>query len=554
MFRRTFYPLAALTIFSLVSHSAQASSAQYVNKLSHATPYIPPQCYTDPVVNSTLTTNPCYACHTNSKRPNLLNDTDVQQAYSFPEKALLNPWLNMYKDRQKQIAAIADKDILNYVREDNYLDDKGEIKLAQRLTKQALAFDQNNNGRWDGYLPDSYFNFDQQGFDRSPAGEYTGWRSYAYYPMPGSFMPTNGSTDDVSIRLAEVLRQNEQGQFDLTVYKTNLAIVEALIREQDIPIDPVDEHLFSVDLDKDGQLGMASKVKYDWAPLEKRWMSYVGKARLAQKNGDLHLAAKLFPEGTEFLHSVRYLDVNAQQQIAMAPRMKELRYARKDQWLTYYQLEVIVADEIKERHDFPSRTKLLRGDAERGVQIAQGWTYQGFIEDKQGELRPQTFEEHGTCAGCHSGMGALVDTTLSFYRKLPADNFQQGWYHWQQKSLAGLPEPRRESDGEYEYSYYLKQNPTGDEFRANQEVQDKFFDSKGRPKAAMFARLNQDISTLLMPSIERALALNKAYKLIVDEQSFHQGRDAVLAPLDKVLHKQVEANQPTGIKDILSAF
>ncbi|WP_102796805.1 hypothetical protein [Bowmanella denitrificans] len=550
---RIFCTLASVLVVSQCLIPAQASEAQFINKLSHSTPYIPPQCYTDPIVSKTQTANPCYACHTNSKRPNLLNDTDVQQEYSFPEKALLNPWLNLFKDRRAQIANITDEDILSYVRQNNYLNSDGSIRLSQRLKEQATRFDQDGNGRWDGYMPDSYFNFDQQGFDRSPDGGYTGWRSYAYYPMPGSFMPTNGSTDDVSIRLADLLQQNEQGQFDLSVYKINLAIVEAMILEQDVVIEAADETKLKVDLDKDGKLGTARLVKYDWAPLEQRHMSYVGKARLAQQAGKLHIAAKLFPEGTEFLHSVRYLDIN-DQQVSMAPRMKELRYARKDQWLNYYQLEVIVADEIKERHDFPSRTKLLRGNAEQGVQVAQGWTYQGFIEDQRGELRPQTFEEHGTCAGCHSGMGVLMDTNISFFRKLGQDSFQQGWYHWEQKSLVGIPEPKRDSDGEYEYSYYLKNNPTGDEFRANQEVKDKFFDAQGQPRQAMFARLNKDISTLLLPSLERALALNKAYKVIVEEQSYIQGRDAVIAPLDNVLHKEVEANQPTGIEKILSAF
>jgi hypothetical protein len=38
-------------------------------------------------------------------------------------------------------------------------------------------------------------------------------------------------------------------------------------------------------------------------------MSYVGEAADLLKQGKLHLAAKMFPEGTEFVHSVRYLDM-----------------------------------------------------------------------------------------------------------------------------------------------------------------------------------------------------------------------------------------------------
>ncbi|RXF03552.1 hypothetical protein [Pseudoalteromonas phenolica] len=268
----------------------------------------------------------------------------------------------------------------------------------------------------------------------------------------------------------------------------------------------------------------------------------------------MHLAAKLFPEGTEFLHSVRYLDLDENDDVAMSARMKELRYAKKQFWMNYYQLEELVEKEIKERYDFPDRTKLLRGSAEEGLTVAQGWTYQGFIEDKRGALRPQTFEEQASCVGCHSGMGVLMDSNVSFYRKLPTESFQKGWYHWQQKSFAGTPDRIRETDGQPEYSYYLMNNPTGDEFRANHEVKAKFFDQEGKPKPAAFARLQQDISYLLLPSKSRALELNKAYKVIVDEQSYIHGKAPIVKPLDDVMHKQVEVDQETGITQTLNAF
>jgi hypothetical protein len=51
------------------------------------------------------------------------------------------------------------------------------------------------------------------------------------------------------------------------------------------------------------------------------------------------------------------------------------------------------------------------------------------------------------------------------------------------------------------------------------------------------------IYPLITPSKERALALNKAYKLIVAEQSYIFGRDAVLKPAKNVL-KQVEETMP----------
>jgi hypothetical protein len=524
------------------------------NTLSHASAHIPAQCYTNPLATDGSVSNPCYACHSESQRPNKLNDYDVQLEYSFPESAMENPWVNMFRDNSSAIATISDESIMAYVQQSNYFTTDGKITLVERLKENIETYDVNGNGLWDGYLPDSYFNFDNAGYDRAPDGRYTGWRSYAYYPLPGSFMPTNGATDDVSIRLAEEFRNNENGQFDLKVYNINLAIVEAMIREADVTIEAVDENSLGIDLDKNGELSLATKIKYDWAPLDKRYMTYVGQAKQLLEQGQVHIAAKLFPEGTEFLHSVRYLNVNSLNRVSMAPRMKELRYAKKRSWLSYYDLEVIVANEIKERHDFPDRTKQIRGSLEEGVEIPQGWVYQGFIEDKIGELRPQSYEEQATCTGCHSGMGILTDSTISFFRKLPQDSFQQGWYHWSQHGFEGTPEPKRQSDGEYEYSYYLKNNPTGDEFRSNLETKDRFFDTDGKPKEAEFEGLHQDISLLMLPSAERARALNKAYKLIVEEQSYIKGRVPILGALDEVLFKQIKDDQLTGIQQTLSAF
>ncbi|GGY36727.1 putative lipoprotein [Bacterioplanes sanyensis] len=512
--------------------------------------YIPPQCYTDPVTEQGAQ-NPCYVCHTDSKRPNFLNDTDVQQTYTFPEPGLKNYWSNLFKDRREAVAAISDDAILNYVRQDNYKDKHGQITLAQKLHQLPAEWDRNGNGEWDGYVPDVYFNFDEEGFDRAPDGSLTGWRVYAYYPFPGTFMPTNGSTDDVMMRLPEPFRQNRDGEFDKEIYKLNLAIAEAIAREKDVPFGPVDESKVGVDLNKDGVLSISSVIRYDWAPLENRHMYYVGLAGELQKAGEVKAAARLLPVGTEFAHSVRYLDVT-ENGTAMAQRMKEFRYGKKSFWRNYHQLRTIVDNEVKERHDFPDRTKQVTGNAEEGLTLAHGWTYQGFIEDDKGQLRPQTYEETYFCAGCHGGMGASNDTIVSLERKFDHGTFRDGWYHWLEKGLQGIADPKRE-DGQGEYAFYLQNNPTGNEYRNNMEVLNTFFHSDMSPKTQAFAQLETDISLLLMPSPQRALQLNKAYQLVVKEQSFAEGRDAVLAPLTTV-HKQVELDGSTGIDNVLSYY
>ena len=54
---------------------------------------------------------------------------------------------------------------------------------------------------------------------------------------------------------------------------------------------------------------------------------------------------------------------------------------------------------------------------------------------------------------------------------------------------------------------------------------------------------------LIVPSTKRAIELNKAYKVIVDEQSFIYGRDAHIAPTQNV-YEEVEVDQKTGLKAV----
>ena len=531
---------------SSTESTTQSASAQMrTGSLTNPAPYIPSQCYTVTKDASGGIHNPCYACHITSVAPNYANDANVQLAYSFPTPALTNHWSNLFKDRSAAFAKLGDDEVMSYVRQSNYFNGDGSIKLVKQLKNVPAAWDADNDGKWSGFVPDLYLRIDDDGFDHDTQGAYTGWRAFAYFPFLGTFWPTNGSTDDVLIRLASAFRNNESGSFDLSVYKTNLAIVEAMILRHDVTIDATDETVLKVDLDRNGSLGTATKVTYDWAPTEGRDMSFVGQARLQQSAGTVHLAAGLFPEGTEFIHSVRYLDVDAAGNVSMAPRMKELRYAIKKTWYGYSALSMQAAEEIKEKNQFPERTRQITGSAEVGLSNGQGWTFQSFIEDAQGELRPQTYEENVFCMGCHSGIGATTDSNFSFPRKFGASAPNRGWYHWSQHSLAGIAEPKR-SDGKGEYAYYLEQNGAGDELRENDEVRSKFFSTDGTLNSDALARLANDITYLLLPSSKRAIALNKGYRVIVQEQSYIYGRDAAVKPATNV-HSSVKENQATGI-------
>ncbi len=492
--------------------------------------YIPAQCYTKTVGKDDKVHNPCFSCHTQGLAPNYINDSAFQMEYDFRTYSQTNRWSNLFKDRSADVAKISDAKILEYVRTSNYINEKGEIPLANRLANVPAQWDVNKDGKWNGYTPDSYFNFDKEGFDIAPNQQDTGWRAFAYTPFFGTFWPTNGSTNDVMIRLPETMRQDDTGHYSRQVYKLNLAIVEAMITRKNVAISNTDEKLYQVDLNRNGVLDNATVVIYKWAPTKGKKMSYVGMAKTLQQQDKLHLAAGLYPEGTEFLHSVRYIDQKVDGGIQLANRLKELRYAKKTSWNKYSQLYNAAMGEELESAKFPDRLRTIIGDAEKGLINGLGWTYQGFIEDQAGALRPQNFEESMHCIGCHSGLGATTDSSFAFPRKLSAEHHQQGWFHWTQRGLHGVAEPKF-PDGSWQYTEYLLQNHSANEFRNNDEVIHKFFNADGSLKTAEVETLHDDIGHLLLPSAERALTLNKAYKVIVDEQSYIYGRDSHVKPV-----------------------
>jgi len=570
-------------LFSAVSLLAIEVDLKNTN-LYNETAYIPSQCYTKTIdnVNENIVSNPCFSCHTKNKEPNYtLEDDNLQEAYDFPEFALTNHWKNLFKDRTKEIKHISDKNILQYVRKDNYKDKNNNIILENKLKNIPKEWDFNNNNKWDGYIPDCEFNFNQEGFDISKSGNITGWRAFAYYPFLGTFWPTNGSTDDVMIRLPKIFWKNVHNEIDLEVYKLNLSIVESLVKQKDVLINSIDEKKYGIDLNQNGILDNSSKIVFKWTTpkyniktntYSNYSMSYVGLAKEILNINKIQIAAGLYPKGTEFLHSVRYIDINDNKEIKLASRMKELRYAKKTYWSTYSKLKDLGDEEIKEKYDFPDRIDKYIGDIEVGLNNKRGWYYQGFIEDKQGELRPQSYEETLFCIGCHSNVGAIADSTFVFQRKFEHDTFQSGWYHWSQKGLKGIKD-KVLKNGDTEYVQYLKQNNAGDEFRTNKEIMNKFFKKKWKDDLASIEKdlleklnkpdvvLNQewklkqeeldkvkkDISHLILPSQKRALALNKAYKSIVNEQSYIYGRDIHIKPINNV-HKEVKESQSTNIE------
>ncbi len=524
------------TIFTaaIAAFCVYGAAAKNYMSFENSAAYIPPMCYTKTKDENRQAHNPCYSCHTKGVEPNYMDDSSLQVALDFPATAMNNRWKNLFIDRSEDVAKISDSWILSYIRTSNYLDNDGNIILQKSLPKN-----------FEGYVPDCYMNFDDEGFDRDRTGAYTGWRAFRYYPFLGTFWPTNGSTDDVLIRLPEKFRKDKQGRFSIDIYKANLAIAESMLKQKSVTSEPIDEKKAGKDLDGDGSLGTAEMIKYTW---NKTPMSYAGMAEGEQ------IAGGLLPVGTELLHTVRYVDWDDEKnQPRMSARMKEVRYAVKDEWMDYAQMKESYISEMKDL--FISKEIAMtryNGNGNAGMQTGSGWIYQGFIEDSDGNLRPQSDEETLFCMGCHTGIGATADTVFSYQRKLEGgdrNSIEYGWNHWSQKGLKGLKDQtvRYKTAGDQaEYAFYLETNHAGDEFRGNDEVMKKFFNPDGSLKPEMIKKLQSDISVLLFPSRERALTMNKAYRVIAAQQTFIYGRDATVNPPKNVLEK-IEENSDTGI-------
>ncbi len=323
-----------------------------------------------------------------------------------------------------------------------------------------------------------------------------------------------------------------------------------MIKQKSINTESINEQLTDCDLDGNGSIQTAEKI--NWTSLKNCTLHFAGAAGKMEKSGQIFFNSGLYPKNTEFLHSLRYIDWNdASDTPSMAERFKELRYMKKVKYLSAEKLQDLYnQDQFEDADKDESSIDIFFGDFSTGIYTERGWVLQGFIEDINGELRPQTKEETVYCAGCHSNIGAISDGTFAFPRKFENNN---GWKHWTQLGLQGVDDQTvyYENFGEVkEYAFYLKQNGYGDEFRENEEVREKFFTENGELNQDMLSRLEDDITVLLYPSRERALRLNKLYKIIVKEQSFNQGRETLTEGALNVYMKVVP-NMGSGLEEVI---
>ena len=100
---------------------------------------------------------------------------------------------------------------------------------------------------------------------------------------------------------------------------------------------------------------------------------------------------------------------------------------------------------------------------------------------------------------------------------------------WGYLSLRGMPDAPSKGEQQGEIATYLERVGGGSEFRHNDEMAQRWFKADGSLDHARVGRA-RDVYELITPSRERALRLNKAYRAIVQDQDFLNGRDATVVP------------------------
>lgn len=507
--RQTFVGLATLTVICLLWFSvvqpdnplkyAHSKGMQVENK----EPTIPLSCYT----KTEGQFNACWACHTTQHSKNFLNDVVLQDEYILSDSAKTNFWTNAFLDISNDIKKISNKEIEAYIREDNYK----AFQVALTKVKASLL-----------WKPDLQFNtgFDTEGF----ANDGSGWRALRFKPFLGTFWPLNGNSNDVYIRLPQIFQQDQNGKFNRELYKANLSLLELAMT---VPpgasvstrlIEPINETMIQMDLNQNGVIEKSVNT------LQQLPEFFLGKAQTVKIN------THLYPRGTEFLHTVRYLD--PQKENFAANRMKEVRYSKKINFFETWAMIEIYKHELEEKDK--GRFPFFAGDAEQGLYNNLGWLYQGYIENEKGNLRLQSFEEQKSCMGCHANLGVTVDSSFSFIRKVP------GAEGWRVQNVLGISDVPQWGHSKPETIEYIERSGALDEFRTNKPTADQMQNS-----SAMLA-------DWILPTPEKALQMNKAYKILVERQNFERGRNIFLEVPQNIL-KTIEAEK-TGLKENQKMF
>ena len=415
-------------------------------------PAIPAQCW---IETGYGTQNACKYCHTNYladlKHGNAFPIGEDQILYSFPSpnlnrvnwKNLTHPQQILQRLKEENISAPQpeDEENLSYIRSDNWSktfkkarpgkdmswdnrSQKGEpLQLFPALDPQHLFpyKDDPTDKNTHGYI-------DKEGFVKDQNDQYTGWRAVNFFPY-AIFTPLTGSVSGIYIRLPRAFMSLE-GKIDISIYKKNLDLLEKNIKNL-----PVQESTY---------FGNARKVK---------------------------MTRGFYPRGTEFAHPLHYVDLNADGQQGQAvdgvvnnqgnayefpgtrsKRIKEVRYM--------YKWKDVGIDEIGDVETEDEYLKVIGREGQGWIDNKAGWIIAAYIENREGNLRPQTTEELLQCLGCHSSVGVTIDAVWSFQRKLPGalgwQEMNYGFYQQDKPDKTHLSDFQNENIemGELQYFYY----------------------------------------------------------------------------------------------------
>jgi hypothetical protein len=430
-------------------HSGAPYKASYNEE-----PTIPAQCW---IETSYGTQNACKYCHTNYlteiKHGNNWPIAEDQILFSFPSPDLNKVlWTNIIKpeeiikrleEENISIPQPGDPAILTYIRANNWIatyniargngDDSwnnisnadSEFQLFPALNPNDLFpyYEENptDNGTH-GYV-------DQEGFVKDKNDEYTGWRAVNFFPY-ALFTPLTGSVSGIYIRLPREFMTKES-EVDIDIYKKNLELLVKNIK--------------NMEFESEYYYGAASGIK---------------------------VLKGFYPGGTEFAHPLHYVDLNADNECGTeldglnnndskdyefpgtrSKRVKEIRYMYK--WK-----DVTIEDIAPKEEEEEEAGRIIGKEWKGWIDNNAGWVISAYIEDREGNLRPQTTEELCQCLGCHGEVGNTIDSVWSFQRKLPAElGWQEMNYGYYKKSRADKTKlqdyyNQNMEMGELEYFYY----------------------------------------------------------------------------------------------------
>lgn len=373
-------------------------------------PSIPAQCW---VETNYGTQNACLYCHTDylakKKHGNAFPLGEDQILYSFPSPDLNKVlWRNtifpqeIVERLKKEGVPLPDREDVAYVRRDNW--QPAYAKARQGAGSEWLNQESSEFILFPALNPAHLFPFrekdptgagthgfiDTDGFVRDEKEGFTGWRAVNFFPY-GIFTPLSGSVSGIYIRLPRPF-MSQGSKFNREIYRKNLDLLEQNIKNR----SGNETHYY----------GDASNVP---------------------------VTRGFFPVGTEFTHPLHYVDLNADGEIGArvdgvvdnntetyefpgtrSRRVKEIRYMYK-----WKDVGIDDIDEDAHYDDF-----VIGNEGQGWVDNNAGWVLSAYIEDRRGDLRPQTTEELMQCIGCHAKVGNTVDSVWSFLRKLPGD---EGW-------------------------------------------------------------------------------------------------------------------------------